>query len=125
MVPIQTRIKTKPFHFFHSCLYHLIQNLAYLVHILNTNCSKRIIFKNTSCIFLRARSIIGNDWTKISFNFFEGYAIPIPTPGGGATATMFSTQFNNIVTGMRDLLASTQLDKLVVTRVSAISIASC
>lgn len=72
-----------------------------------------IIFKDASHIFPLARSIIVNDRIQISFDSFEGYAIPIPIPtlGGGAAATMFSTQFNNIATGMRDLSTSTHHDK--------------
>ena len=63
-------------------------------------------------LFSKTSQLLGNDWTKISFDFFEVYAIPIPTPGGGTDATMFSTQFNDIAKGMHDLLASTQHDKL-------------
>ena len=70
-----------------------------------------VIFKDTPCIFPHERSITGNDWTKISFDLFKGYAIPIPTPGDSAAATMFSIQVDNITIEMRDLSASTQHDK--------------
>ena len=54
---------------------------------------------------------MGNDWTKISFDVFKGYTIPISTPGTIAAATLFTTQVVNIATGMRNLSASTQNDK--------------
>ena len=54
---------------------------------------------------------MGNDWTKISFDLFKGYAIPVPTPAGAVTATTFSSQFNDIATGICESSASTQHDK--------------
>ena len=74
-----------------------------------------VIFKDTSCVYPRERSIVGNDWTKMTIDSFEGYPVPIPVPGGGATtsaaSTLFATEVGAIATGMREMSASTQNEK--------------
>ena len=68
------------------------------------------MFKETSYLFPQERGITSRYWTKFSFSMIEGYQLPSTPVGPGGTA-IFTTEFSDISTAMKNLMESTKADK--------------